>query len=336
MIRKNILLLAIIALAVGFKNTVKNESGEILLIGVMHHIPDSLSCNWEPAKNKLIKFNPDQLSVEYVPAYDSASMIHYLGEDYKVKFDSLMLAWEGKKIAVWDSIAHYQFILHEKEDGMSRLKLWKFYYLSTDMANRDYQWYQIGKNWAAYEKLIDTSVNWMKILLRRQKSWMENSRENEFFNLVFPIAQNNQIDVVLPTDYRVTFPLQSKAYVAFDSGMSIKDRSVMESFWNRYTKAEKENLQLCKVLTLLNARQWLDTTDFGQTKVMKYMNNKDYTAYVEVWYKRNKVIADRIIEAVTKTGSKRMAVFYGNMHIYPVKKYLEEKGYKVKLLSDIQ
>lgn len=336
MTRKLLSLLLLAAFVTGCKNQEKDEPGEILLVAVMHRIPDSLKCNWEPAMAKLASFNPDQVSVEYVPADDSASMTHYLGEGYQARFDSLMLAWEGKKIQVWDSIAHYQSVLSKGDDPISRLKLWKFYHLSTDMANRDYQSYLIEMNWQAYEKVIDTTVVWMKSFLKRQKGWVENMTESEFFNLIYPIAQKSQLQNVLPTDYRVTFPLQSKAYVAFDAAMTDKDRTVMQGFWNWYMQTEKENLQQCNAITLINTPQWVDTTDFGQTKVMAHLNNNDYKTYVDVWYRRNLAIADRIIEAVTKTGSKRMAVFYGNMHVYPVKMYLEQKGYKVKLLSDIQ
>ena len=51
---------------------------------------------------------------------------------------------------------------------------------------------------------------------------------------------------------------------------------------------------------------------------------------------RNTSIADRIIAAAEAEHAQRIAVFYGYMHVAPVKRALEAKGYRVKVLEDLR
>ncbi len=90
------------------------------------------------------------------------------------------------------------------------------------------------------------------------------------------------------------------------------------------------------MLGLVNTHAWIAHSDSMQTKVLAAWGDADYAAFVQAWESRNRSIADRIIAAAEKEQAQRIAVFYGYMHVAPVKRALEAKGYRVKVLEDLE
>ena len=68
----------------------KSDKPEVLLVGVLHQIPDSLACNWKSAYDKVLRYAPDAIAVEHAPPADTVSMAHYFGGDYAAYRDSVM------------------------------------------------------------------------------------------------------------------------------------------------------------------------------------------------------------------------------------------------------
>ncbi|RYU93896.1 hypothetical protein EWM59_19850 [Emticicia agri] len=314
----------------------KDTRPEFLLIGTFHYIPDSLSCNWSDAYRKLLQYKPDQIAVEEVMPTDEASLIQNYTKNYRAVWDSLILVWVGKHINPADSIRHYTTLLSVKENPKHRLQLWKYYHLGLDMGNRNFQNYLIAQNSRQYESLIDTTKGWDKYFWTRYKRMIEDKKDSEFFKLIYPLAIKSGITYLYPTDDRITFPIQSEAYSKFAEELEgTAAMKKLENFWAEYKKAETAQLRQCNAMLAINSKEWVAKTDYGQAHILDDTHNKHYKAYADVWYQRNLSIANRIIAAARQSKAKKMAVFYGNMHIFPVKKYLEEKGYKVKLLEDI-
>ena len=310
---------------------------EFLLVGVFHQISDSLACNWNSTYQKILRYHPDQIAVEEVIPSDSASLYHSIGEGYAPVWDSLVLAWEGKKIKVMDSILHYQQLLSKIEHPAWRLKLWKYYHLGLDLGNREYQTYLIYQNQEKHLAQLDTNSHWGKAMWMRYQRTIRFKKESEFFNLVYPLAHALDIKYLYPTDNRITYTAQSEAYEKFSTALQgTEAMNRFEGFWKNFVESEQKELKNCQALSFVNSEHWLQTSDYGQAHFLDDLNITAYSDYTRVWYYRNESIADRIIQAAKESSAEKMAVFYGYMHIGPVKKYLEDKGYKVRLIGDLE
>lgn len=316
----------------------KDEKTEILLVGVFHSIPDSIgACNWQPTYQKLVAYQPDQIAVEEVAPNDTASLRHSLGENYRHLFDSITLAYTGSKINVSDSIRTYYDLLLEKDDPVLRLQLWKYYHLGLDMGNRDFQTFQIAQNFNDYVHYLDTAKAWDESFLKKYERFVSGTRNSEFFNIIYPLAMKMGINYLYPTDDKITYPIQSEVFERFSDeleGTEYMNR--MNLFWEDFNKTEAQQLAKCNGLAFVNSSAWIEKTDYGQAHILDDANNVAYKKYVEVWYQRNASIAERIIKAANESEAKKMAVFYGYMHVAPVKKQLEDRGYVVKLIGDLE
>lgn len=334
-LKKSILLFLPLLIFISMQKGVDTKP-EILLIGTFHYFPDSLSCNWQATYQKVLQYAPDQIAVEEVMPTDSSSMIVDYGKNYRAIWDSLTLVWAGKNVNVKDSIRHYASLLAKEENPKNRLQLWKYYHLGMDIGNRGFQNYIISQNINQYLPILDTTRAWDKYFWVRYKRAVNDKKNSEFYNIIYPLAIKSGISYLYPTDDRITYPLQSAAYGKFAEELEgTAAMKKLEDVWKDFVRMEKEEAGKCNGLPFINSKETLERTDYIQAHVLDYTKSLNYVAYSEVWYRRNKSIANRIIAAAKQSKAKKMAVFYGYMHIYPVKKYLEEQGYKVKILEDL-
>jgi len=333
---RNMLLIMVISTGIFGNTGCKKKKPEFLLVGVFHNIPDSLSCNWQSAYDRILKYKPDQVAVEWLDPADTASLPHQLGDNYRFKWDSVMMVWEGKRINAADSINHYYRLLEKRRDDKLRYQLWRYYHLGLDMGNRDYQTYLLHRHLAQTGQLPDTSTLIGQAFWTRYKQTLAGRKDGEFFRLVFPLANQLGIHYLHPTDDNVTYPVQSRAWGKFYeqiTGTPVMQR--LDSFWKAFVETENRQLAACNAISFVNSPDWLKNTDYGQAHIADDMNNNHFADYSSVWYKRNQSIAGRIIEAAKKSKAKKMVVFYGYMHVFPVKQFLEQEGYTVKLLGDV-
>ncbi len=313
------------------------QKPEFLLVGVFHEMPDSLGCNWTSVYQKILDYQPDQIAVEYVMPSDSVSQIQDWGKNYRKDWADLMLAWEGKKVNVADSIQSLQQRLTQKDDPALRLRLWRYYHLHPDIGNRDYQSYLIQQNADAYRPLLDTTRQWDHAFLKRHHQVVNGRKNGEYFNLVFPVAKARGITYLYPTDEKKTYPVQSEAYGKFTEALeNTADIKNYEAFWKDFIATEAREKANCNGMLFINSKKWLKKSDYGQAKILEETKNADYAQYAKVWYERNESIANNIIQAAKASQARKMAVFYGYMHIAPVKKFLEKQGYKVRLIGNLK
>lgn len=313
------------------------QQSEILLVGVLHEIPETQKCNWEKPYQQLFRYKPDQVAVEWMMPDDPLSLNKAYGPTYRSKFDSIMLQLEGGRVNIKDSIALYSKRLQQNANPYFRFKLWQYYYLNIDIGNAEYQLFCVLNGSNAWMSSFDSSGSAAKFFLRNLRRAKSDMKNTEHYNMVFPLALAMGIELLYPTDDKSTYTYQSGAFGRLAE--ALKGTAVykkMEAFWQRYTATENEQKKNCDAVTFINRKEWLDSTDVGQVRILSEADHSDVRDYATIWYYRNKSIAKRINEAVIKSKAKRMAVFYGNMHIYPLKMYLEEMGYKVKLLSDLK
>jgi len=248
------------------------------------------------------------------------------------------MAWEGKKIDATRRVQELVSNSAEKKNHSERVELWKYAYLSPDFGNRDYQAYLLHKATEPNKQsLVDTLTSFGHFFNITQPRIINFRKESEFFNLIFPLAEKLDIPYLYPTDEKAYSIAQSEAYGQWDA--ELKNTAHMEklnNFWKEFNETEAAQILACNAIEFVNSRAWLEKSDYGQAQILNDANNKYYKDYVNVWYKRNESIANRIIEASQASKAQKMAVFYGYMHIAPVKKYLEQQGFTVKLLEDLK
>ncbi|MEM7084675.1 MAG: DUF5694 domain-containing protein [Bacteroidota bacterium] len=314
----------------------KEIEPEILLVGTFHKIADSLKCNWKSTYHKILNYRPDQIAVEYNKPLDSSSHIFTLGKNWNTKLDSLKLVWDKQKSSSEDTTKKYGEIPLAEVNMETHLTLWKYYYLHADMGNRDYQSYLIHSKSEDYITSLDTLKDFDSFFQKRHKRIVRHRKDSEFFNLIFPLVHHLGISYIAPTDNKTTYAMQSEAYSKWSK--EIKDtaaRKKYDSFWKEFSDEYTAKLPECNALEFVNSVSFLKKSDYGQAHIFDDLNNENFKEYSDIWYKRNRLIGDNIIEVIESKDAKRVAVFYGFMHVYPVKKYLEEQGYKVKLLEHL-
>lgn len=312
------------------------QKPEIVLVAVFHELPAHQKCNWEKPLEKLLRYKPDAIAVEYMMPDDPLSLNKAYGPTYRSWFDSVMLRWEGKRINTRDSITRYVKLIQQSDKPFYRAKLWQYYYLNIDMGNADYQLFRIMQAKDNWLNSFDSTGYAAKAFLKNLRRSKINMNLTEFHNLVFPLASAMHMSTVHPTDDKSTYTYQSETFGRLAEALEQTPAyKKMEALWKRYAITEEEQKKKCDAVTFINRKEWLDTTDAAQVRIINETEHPDAKDFEIIWYYRNKSIAKRISEAVIRSKAKRMAVFYGNMHIYPLKMYLEEMGYKVKLLGDL-
>jgi len=313
------------------------QKTEILLVGIVHNIEDSFPNNWSKPYQLLSKYKADAIAVEWLMPDDPLSQFKSEGNNYRSRFDSVMLKWEGKFINPTDSISHYTKRLEKEDNPFLRFKLWQYHYLNIDIGNAEYQLFHLMKGDQKWLSGFDSSGYAAKALLRSLRRSSTRLKNTEHHNLVFPLAKQLRIPYLYPTDDNSTFSYQSDAYGRIANTLTGTDGfKQFEAFWKHYNTKEAALKKQGEVIMRINQPSWIDSTDLGQVGILYATNNTHARDYANIWYFRNKNIARRIAEAATKSKAKKMIVVYGNVHVYPLKKFLEEMGYNVKLLGDIK
>lgn len=211
---------------------------------------------------------------------------------------------------------------------------WRYAALMLDLANRDQASFQLRS--LDVSTLVDTSTAFGRAFVKRHERVLEHMRTTEFGNLVHPLAAALGIEYLHPTDERRYNAEQSLAYQAFAEKLDSTGLVAYEQLWAKFNAAEAEAMQQCAVLDRVNTHAWIAHGDSLQTQALAAWGDADYTRFVRAWEARNTSIADRIIAAAEAEHAQRIAVFYGYMHVAPVKRALEAKGYRVKVLEDLR
>jgi hypothetical protein len=313
--------------------TPKEAKPEVLLVGVVHQLPDSLACNWKRTYDKVLRYAPDAMAVEHVPPTDTLSLAHFFGEDVKDYRDSLIMAWEGRLLSL-DELNARRNAPPAGADSMARsVHAWRYAALLLDLANRDQASFRLRN--VDVTTLVDTSTAFGRAFVKKHVRILETMRTTEFGNLVHPLAAALGIDHLHPTDERRYNAEQSLAYQAFAEKLDSAGLAAYGQLWAEFNAAEAKAMHACAVLDRVNTHAWIAHGDRLQTKALADRGDPDYTTFVRAWEARNASIADRIIAAAEAEQAQRIAVFYGYMHVAPVKRALEAKGYRVKVLEDL-
>lgn len=307
---------------------------EVLLVGVVHHLPDSLSCNWKSAYDKVLRYAPDAMAVEHVPPDDTLSLLHFFGEDVNDHRDSVILSWEGRRLS-FNELNTLRNAPPPGADSVARLvHEWRYASLMLDLASRDQVSFRLRN--VDVSTLVDTSTAFGRAFVKRHARILEHMRTTEFGNLVHPLAEALGIAYLHPTDERRFNAEQSIAYQAFAEKLDSARMAAYERSWATFNATEAEAMHRCVGIDRVNTHAWIAHGDSLQTKALAAWGDPDHAAFVRSWEARNTSIADRIIAAAEAEQAQRIVAFYGYIHVAPMKRALEAKGYRVKVLQDLR
>lgn len=313
------------------------QKKEIVLVGAIHNTPDSIAYQWMGIKEEIKKFSPTIFCVEYWQPSDTASLRFAFNASFFRQIDSLSRIWGISGI---NNIAsQIQNILTDPKlsnDVQKRIDLFKLLYVQPDRANMDYQAFILKQLYENGETTVQQTIEKDSSVWRIVQSRARNRANSEFYHLVFPLAREMKIPVLHPVDYQGLNREQSTAVQKMMEDLAnTPSLKKWQDSINEFTKREEQVLKSNNAIRKINSPEWLAYSHFIQTKVLADINNPFYNQFVNTWMRRNEIIANNIHQvALTQKGNK-MAVFYGYMHIIPIKIALEKLGYTVKLLPSI-
>lgn len=314
----------------------QDKKPEILICGTIHHIPDSVNQNWNGYRKFLRDFRPDAICVEYRMPGDSISLMHADGERYQQIADSLATVWNTDTLNANKRIKDLYAALRLNDDWEKRIELFQLLYLEADFGNANFQ------AWQAY-KLVSILPDDKKKEIRtrypaykRMESIVKAIKNNEYSNVVFPLAVEFKIDYLYPVDDWTYNRRFSIAYMeAYEELEGTKFENKAKTFWEEFTKIESGEIAKGNGLMFVNSAAWQKKADYAQTGLYLSSGNIHHKDYVKYWNERNKKVGINILDQVKGKEYKRVAVFMGYLHIPNMKKYMKkEKSILLKTMSD--
>jgi hypothetical protein len=291
---------------------------EILLVGSIHHIDSAFAGNWHKLKTTLLNYKPDMICVEYRLPTDTLSLQNSMGKNIFYRLDSIGRSW----------ITEENKLSEESLPFRAEIKKFSQYYVTADFANANFHAFKLNRY---FERELDkNSSNGIVKQVRRIKNSL---MRNEYWNVVFPVADSLKISYLYPVDdwtYNLDFSL---AYQSWSAELKGTDHlKKWTDFFAEFGKTENARIQSLDALEFVNAAEWQKNTDYGQSKILLDAGNKSYQEWVDLWHKRNNKIASNILEVTNKHQSTRTAVVFGYMHIPVIKAGLAalDKNFTVK------
>ncbi|MEI9810617.1 MAG: DUF5694 domain-containing protein [Bacteroidota bacterium] len=298
----------------------------ILLSGTMHYLPDSQRQNWESYREFLEQYKPDAICIEYRIPGDTASLMQADGKRYQLIIDSLRKAWHINIPDEKARIKELYALLKQGEDWKKRIELYQLLYLDADFGNSNFQ------AWRAYH-LIAAMPDKEKEKIRLESPHFKSIefvarylRNNEYGNIVFPLAVKFNIDYLYPVDDRT---YNARFSIAFQDGSEkmtgTKFEEKWKAAWEQFTKEETEEKKKGNALMFINSDEWQERANYVQASLYLESGNRYYKDYVRYWHLRNKKVSESVLNSIEKSGAQRTVVFMGYLHIYDMKKNLSKK-----------
>jgi len=313
-----------------------NNKPEVLLCGTIHYIPDSLKQNWISFRKFLEDYKPDAICVEYRMPDDSVSLMQADGKNYAKINDSLAKAWNIDMPNAKARIKELYTILKQTEDWANRIELFQLLYLQADFGNANFQAWRVHR---LISILPEEKINEIRTKYPAYKriEWLaRNLKNNEYSNVVFPLAAEFKIDYLIPMDDRTYNMRFSIAYTtAYDEVAGTKFENKAKIFWEQFIKTESNEIGKGNALMFVNSPAWQKKSDYAQTGLYESSGNRHHKDYVRFWNLRNKKVAVNILHQIKGKGFKRVVVVMGYLHIPNMKKYMKnEKSISLKTISE--
>lgn len=314
----------------------RNKKTAILLCGAIHQIPDSANRNWNGFRDFLRDFRPDAICVEYRMPGDSISLMQADGQRYQQESDSLAKVWNTDTLNTNRRVQELYAALRQNDDWAKRIELFQLLYLGADFGNANFQAWRAHKLISMLPEDKRMEIRTRYPAYKRMESIVRGIRNNEYSNVVFPLALEFNIDYLYPVDDRTYNMRFSIAYgEGYEEVKGTKFENKAKKFWEEFIKTESGEIAKGNALMFVNSVAWQKTSDYAQTGLYLSSGNKHHKDYVKFWHARNKKVAINVLDQIKGKEYKRVLVIMGYLHIPDMKKYMKkEKDILLKTIGD--
>jgi len=331
---RNILLIGFL-----FRATACLSQQQILLIGTLHQTPNDRLNEIAPVASAVENFHPEVICAEYPIPTDTATVKYKGGEDIFTRMKALQEEWNvGANMNTKIEVLRKD--LHFSSDIKKRMELQQLYFLSSDMGNADYQGYLVmTKTENDSQNSVWLSKNFPGYKTMKGAYEIKRYRNDEYFQLVFPLATKSNIAYIYPIDDLSSWKEYEKYYDRLqvpdttDTGKT-KFRKYVKDFSENFKSLPKDSSQWI----FSNSRQVIqDLLQVEGYFIDGDILNQDVKMLQYYWVQRNKVMAMHIDQVARAHPNAQIVVFFGASHVGPVREELNKlkRNYRVLTLSDL-
>lgn len=295
----------------------QQEKIKILLLGTTHSFKGNPNQNFNEVIATLASFKPDMICIEALPVEDTATIKKYRAASYR-KADSMRVQSGLTDIKIKRAVrACRKKLAKTPSDIELHLKLANLLFMQYDFrGNSDYHWWQA--NYYSIQQNQATKDSSLAAFLQRSKF-------NEYYNVVFPLANGLGIKYFILVDDQTYYPDDITAQKKAQDSLLITPKGVeaikqISQAQAAFSKYEKQG----RLFDLLNDTAYQNkVSDIIINAYPKWSTTVSTKLVSELWKKRNHLIAQRIIGAIAKApATERVLVTLGAAHIPILKSYL--------------
>ena len=318
-------------------DSLSQKKVEILLIGTSHNYELNVTNDFDYVKEAVRNFKPDIFCTEYLSKdNESQSVIEtYYGERMTQRRDLLLAKKPIEEKDIPEIIKKsYKTLKANPDSKQARVDLAHALYLNEDLGNAHYQIYQLMKADLSKEEsdylsnTFDVKDSLIKYTCRKN---------NEYTNLVFPLADELNIQKLYGFDCQRFDPLWNIAweksdslYTAFEDKLkadtndlnSKKSLKTIDAFMKEYYASQKRlraAYQEGTQIHFFNTKEFDDLAEWGDflREDIYQLEGFPLEAYQEkrkYWQQRNEQMVQNTLKAIKQSKAKKVVVFVGASH----------------------
>ena len=295
----------------------------VTIVGTAHHFAEEHQAlqDFRSVEEFIDRYNPDILCIESIPIDDTLSL--------REIWPNTMKRAAALKDSLWqhNAVPYSALKSHDLEDPF-----WKVYdkrefllkganyFAENDYWNAYYFWFQA-------EKSGDSLHYFSKFQGKLQNS--------EYGLFVYPAAQSLGVTKLYSIDYRAGEKvfLENSQRVLKKLLFRLKWRPLKIYFKTQknYKKAEKEG----RLIEYINSDEFQNSfSNLIEELPRRLPKSKEAHQVKAYWLKRNKIMAERLIQRAEEQSAKSVLLTVGSAHITHIKRFLEEYGHEVHTYGD--
>lgn len=324
----------IILILVFFPIATFSQGLEVLLIGTSHDYSRSIAQDIVNIQQQILKFKPTVFFGEFVSPQDEENLMDYWCKTDNLKrLERLRANKNIQKPNLRNTIDSLLRILEKNDKNMyARIDLAHAYYLSNDVANGHYQYWQVyeylkkspdDKLKSYGDKLLSPDLDISGRSIKRLKT-------SEYALIAFPIMKELNLNNMLSMDCQ-DFDLNwSASAVAFDKKFRMYQKDTLAIERNHipsYLKRRAEGFVKYAAMekTSNHFTEWLNTDEaagilssgdfyFPEMYGLDQFPKEEILSQIHWWQERNREMCFNILTRSAKSNAKRVVVIVGANH----------------------
>lgn len=283
---------------------VAQKKTHVLLLGTAHHFKTEFKelQRFDSIQNHLISFEPHIICIESIPVYDTLSIKEVRSRSMR-KADSLRQVLSTNKHADPQTVAATRYANYD---------FWNAYYLWDSLEVKD-------QSIAPYQDLHSNQSN------------------SEYGTIVFPAARKMGITQFHNIDYRQGEKefLKNNKKLMWKLLFNLKGFKLLKTYKQlreNTLEAEKKG----RLIEYINSPEFQASfSTFMDELPEKWSKSKVARSIKTSWHRRNKIMAERIVDAAMTSKAQRVLVTVGGAHVTHIKLYLEQLGCDVVTYGEL-